>query len=83
MPILLGVKKPLADKPRQISIRARREKLGLSQEALAARCGLEQTSISKLELGVVSEPLFSTGLKIADALELDPHELKFGGGAAA
>lgn len=82
MPILLPVKKP-PSKPRQVTIRERREKLGLSQEALAERCGLDQTSISKLELGIVSEPLFTKGLKIADALELDPHELKFGGGAAA
>ena len=76
------MKKQPPTKPRQVTIRERREKLGLSQEALAERCGLEQTSISKLELGVVSEPLFTTGLRIADALELDPHELKFGGATA-
>lgn len=74
MPILCIVKK--------VTIRERREQLGLSQEALADRCGLAQTSISKLELGIITEPLFTKGLKIADALELDPHELKFGGAAA-
>jgi len=55
----------------------------LSQEALGARAGMDQTAISKLELGKVSEPLFSKGIALADALELDPHRLKFGVEASA
>lgn len=53
-------------------------RLGLSQKALAERAGLDQTDVSKIELGKISEPLFTKGLRIADALEIDPHSLKFG-----
>lgn len=62
----------------KLTLREARRKRGLSQEALAERSGLLQTSISKLELGKIVEPLFSNGLALADALEMDPHTLKFG-----
>lgn len=62
----------------QFTIREARKRLKLSQRALADRVGAEQSDISKLELGKVGEPRFTKGLRIADALELDPHHLKFG-----
>lgn len=76
MPILSAV-------PKKWTVRERRKRLGLSQEALAERAGLDQQDISRIELGKVSEPGFTKGLRLADALQLDPHDLQFGAGAAA
>lgn len=73
-PILHAVTK----RTQRFTVKQARLRLGLSQQALAARAGTDQADISRLELGKVTEPLFSKGLKIADALELDPHHLQFG-----
>jgi transcriptional regulator with XRE-family HTH domain len=58
-------------------MREARLRLKLSQQELADRIGIDQSDISKLELGKVGEPLFSKGLRIADALNLDPRALTF------
>ena len=55
------------------TVRALREKLGVSQERLAARAGLAMQTISRIETGKVkvSHPL--TIKAIADALDVNPY----------
>lgn len=65
-----------------MTVRAARKRLGLSQWELAKRVGTDQSDISRMELGKI-EPLFSKGLKLADALDVNPHHLKFGTEEAA
>lgn len=49
------------------AIKAQREKLGLSQEKLAQRCGFDRTYISMLERGKRNPSLLNL-LKLADAI---------------
>lgn len=62
---------------RRIHLRAARQKAKLTQVQLAAKSGVDQRAISKLELIAVN-PSFDTAVKLADALALDPRALKFG-----
>jgi len=62
---------------RRIHLRAARERANLTQEQLAAKSGVDQRAISKLEL-VVTNPSFDTAVRLADALDVDPRTLKFG-----
>jgi len=55
-------------------IRSRRDQLGLSQEALAHRAGLQRAYIGQLETGLRS-PGLETVAKLARALELDAADL--------
>jgi transcriptional regulator with XRE-family HTH domain len=55
-------------KPLGISIKLRRLSLGLSQEALADKCGFDRTYISMLERGL-RNPSFLNLLRIAKGLE--------------
>jgi transcriptional regulator with XRE-family HTH domain len=58
-----------------LNLRARREELGFSQEALAQMCDLDRTTISLLERSKRS-PMLDTIVAVARALELDsPAEL--------
>jgi transcriptional regulator with XRE-family HTH domain len=50
-------------------IRSRREKLHLSQESLADRCGFDRTYISMLERGR-RNPAFVNLVKLAEGLEV-------------
>jgi transcriptional regulator with XRE-family HTH domain len=56
------------------SVRAERVKRFWTQERLAKESGISQKALSKIETNEV-EPRFSTILKIAEALGLDPSEL--------
>lgn len=49
------------------AVRARREQLGMSQEALGFRSGLDRTYVSGIERGV-RNPTLATVWRIADAL---------------
>jgi XRE family transcriptional regulator, regulator of sulfur utilization len=49
-----------------------RKKRGLTQEALAAKSGVEQTTISRLERHPDSSPQWDTVKRLADALGVDP-----------
>ncbi|MTQ97163.1 helix-turn-helix domain-containing protein [Pseudoflavonifractor sp. BIOML-A6] len=49
---------------------------GLSQEQLAERCGLERTTISKVEQAAVGASL-DTIFSISDALDVKPEALFF------
>jgi len=63
-------------------VRARRERLGLSQMALAERAEVHFTFISDIERGV-RNPSLLTMTKIADALDVDLAKLVRGLGEAA
>lgn len=56
------------------NLRRAREKSGLSQEELGARCGLHRTEISFLERAQ-REPRLSTIVKLAKALNMKPSAL--------
>lgn len=53
--------------------RLRKEK-GMSQEVLSGLAGLDRTHYSKIERGLRS-PTIDTLFKIAQALDIAPHEL--------
>jgi transcriptional regulator with XRE-family HTH domain len=56
------------------NLRRERERLELSQEALAERCDLHRTEISLLER-TQRDPRLETIVKIARALEIPPAKL--------
>jgi len=56
------------------AIRAQREKLGLSQEKLAERCGFDRTYISMLERGKRNPSLLNL-LKLAGGLQTSVSKL--------
>ena len=67
---------PLSDATRLLGerVRARRSSLGLSQEALADRCGVHWTFLGQVERGQRNLSLHNL-LKLADGLDVDPGEL--------
>ncbi|UNM08210.1 MAG: helix-turn-helix transcriptional regulator [Planctomycetales bacterium] len=56
------------------NVRRRRQKLGISQEELALRSGLNRTYVTDVELGKYNVTLL-TICKLAGALECRPSEL--------
>lgn len=59
------------------NIRANRERLGITQEALAHRCGLHPVELGRAERGV-RDLRVSTVVKIAHGLEVPPGNLLVG-----
>ena len=57
-----------------VNLKKYRNKIGLSQEALAEKCGLHRTYISSIECFKRSISLYNIQ-KIADALEIDTYKL--------
>lgn len=55
-------------------IRCKREEKNLSQEVVSGLAGLERTHYSKIERGLRC-PTIDTLFRIANALEIAPHEL--------
>ena len=55
-------------------IKKMRENKGLTQEVLSGLEGLDRTHYSKIERGLRS-PTIETLFKIADALDIEPHEI--------
>lgn len=51
------------------SLIKRRQELGLSQRALAERCGIPQSSVARIESGSVA-PKLDTLIKLMQALQL-------------
>ncbi len=64
--------------PKKLTLKQARLSRGLTQQELAERSGIGQQSISKLERGRSAEPMFSTGLALANAVGVDPYRLTFG-----
>ena len=52
--------------------------MGLTQDELATRAGVDQTTISSLETGRKSSPKFDTVIRLARVLEIAPEQLRFG-----
>jgi transcriptional regulator with XRE-family HTH domain len=67
---------PLSDATRLLGerVRAQRAALGLSQEALADRCGVHWTFLGQVERGRRNLSLHNL-LKLAGGLGVDPAEL--------
>jgi len=61
-------------------VRAARTEAGITQLELAGLAGVHETNISKLERGE-SDPKFSSLIRIAAALEVDPADFVRGIGA--
>lgn len=59
-------------------IKSLRTRRGLTGAQLAARIGIGENAVFKLESGTSAEPKFFVGLKIARALGVTPDELAFG-----
>ena len=59
------------------NVKAYRQKIGLSQEAFAEKCGMHRTYISAIECFRRSISLENIQ-KIADALEIEPYQLLLG-----
>jgi transcriptional regulator with XRE-family HTH domain len=72
----LAMPEPLSPATKEFGarIRARREKLGWSQEKAADACNLHWTYLGRAERGVLS-PSLNNILKIADGLQVDPGQL--------
>ena len=56
------------------NVKAYRQRIGLSQEAFAEKCGMHRTYISEIECFRRSISLENIQ-KIADALEIEPYQL--------
>lgn len=69
-------KKPISDPAARFGqrVRARRNELGYSQEALAEHAGLHWTYVSQVERGQRNVSLHNM-LKFAVGLQIDPGEL--------
>lgn len=55
-------------------LRELRQQRGMSQEAFADRCGFARSYMSRLERGV-GNPSLDAVQTLADALDVEPHEL--------
>jgi DNA-binding XRE family transcriptional regulator len=56
------------------SVRALREHQFMTQDQLAIAAGINRDTLSRIERNQV-EPRFSTIMKLARTLDVDPHEL--------
>jgi transcriptional regulator with XRE-family HTH domain len=74
--VVVAMPEPLSDATRLLGerVRARRAALGLSQEALADRCGVHWTFLGQVERGRRNLSLHNL-LKLAGGLGVDPAEL--------
>jgi transcriptional regulator with XRE-family HTH domain len=66
-----------APHPRPLLANLRRHRLrkGWTQEQLAAESGVDQATISSLEVGRVKSPAFDTISRLAKALGIDAEEV--------
>ncbi|MEW6610540.1 MAG: helix-turn-helix transcriptional regulator [Patescibacteria group bacterium] len=56
-------------------IKALRNKQGLTQDALARKCDIPYTTLTKIEANVITKPSIQTVAKIAAGLEVSIDEL--------
>lgn len=59
------------------TLRAARNRRKWTQDVLAEKSGVDQTTISNLECGRTTRPSFDTVLKLAKALGIASHRLVF------
>lgn len=57
------------------SVRAEREKQGLSMNALSTVAGIQASTLSRLEKGERAQPTLETVLRVAWALSIEPRLL--------
>lgn len=63
---------------KRMTLAEARRRSGLTQDQLAAKAGIDQTTISSLETGRKSSPKFDTVVRLAKALDIEPGQLRFG-----
>lgn len=63
---------------KRMTLAEARHRSGLTQDQLAERAGLDQTTISSLETGRKGSPRFDTVVKLARVLGVAPEQLRFG-----
>jgi len=56
-------------------IKALRNKKGLTQDALARKCDIPYTTLTKIEANVITKPSIQTVVKIAEGLDITIDEL--------
>jgi transcriptional regulator with XRE-family HTH domain len=56
------------------NLRAARERLGLTQEQVSERSGVQPGEVSRIERGM-RDPKVSTLKRLADAVEVEPGDL--------
>lgn len=60
-----------------VTLKEARQSAGLTQEALEALSGVDQTTISRLEREADANPLPDTITRLAKALKVAPSRLRF------
>lgn len=60
-----------------MTLREARKKAGLTQDELAAKSGIDQTTISSLETYRHTNPSDDTAKRLAKALRIRPVQLRF------
>lgn len=63
---------------KQFSLKEARAKRRLTQEELEAASGVDQSVISRIERGLVTNPEFDTVRKLAKALGIESGQLRIG-----
>ena len=58
-----------------MKLRKVRTEKNMTQEQLEAASGIDQRTISKIELGLIKNPSWSIVAQLARALEVNPEEL--------
>ena len=58
-----------------MNLRTARRIADLTQEQLAQKAGVDQTTISAMERGISRNPSYETVVKLARALNITPEEL--------
>ena len=59
-----------------------RRRAGFTQDELADKSGIDQTTISSLETGRKSSPKFDTVVRLCRVLGIEPGQLRFGAAPA-
>ena len=60
-----------------MTLREARHNAQLTQDQLAHRSGVDQSTISDLETGRITDPRLSTLTRLAEALGIAPSDLRF------
>lgn len=74
----MGMDHGIASPPLGRRLRSYRRICGLTASELAAKSGVSENAIRKIESGHSKQPSFATGVRIAEALGISPRTLAFG-----